>query len=109
MACDCGKTIVQTVTNGIVGIFKAVTKTDPTPSSLLELRVRACVGHITHDDMHIKKCPRNGAGLICLDCGCVLAAKQKVKSSDCPRGDWPDKALSIEEQKEWAKKLNVNR
>lgn len=109
MGCNCGGTVVEAVKNGIVGLFKAATGRDPTPISLLELRIRACVGHPTNDETKIKRCPRNGAGLICLDCGCMLAAKQRVKSSECPRGDWPDKPLNADEQIEWAKKLNAKR
>lgn len=34
-------------------------------------------------------CPAK-SGLICSDCGCIIAAKVRVNTSKCPQGKWGD-------------------
>lgn len=50
---------------------------DATPEPLREARQAACTA-CEHFDFGI-----------CSDCGCVLWAKVRIASEDCPRGLWP--------------------
>ena len=85
----CGQGVIQTVAHGVAGLAKAALQIDRTPPSLMELRVRQCVGHPTGGEDAIEPCPAFKAGFFCEDCGCIVAAKLRVASETCPRGRWP--------------------
>lgn len=85
--CCQGKTI-----KGVIGLTKAaaaVAGINPVPQTMLEQRVRACLGHGAAQP----RCERatvGGIGIYCNhpDCGCWIKAKIRVKSERCPLGKW---------------------
>lgn len=90
MACGgCGQTVLEKVAHGAAGLAKAAIGIDRTPDDLITLRVRQCVGHPTGGEDHIDPCPEYKAGFLCGACGCIVAAKLRIKSEVCPRGKWP--------------------
>lgn len=61
---------------GIVGLAKAVIGIDATPRHQRQARQSTCKG-----------CP-DRRGAVCGLCGCVLAAKVRLKGETCPVGKW---------------------
>lgn len=74
----CGQKIIS----GAIGLAKVAAQAmgipiDQAPRKLQAARLRVCT-----------PCDQNAGG-ICADCKCVIAAKVRVASEDCPRKLWP--------------------
>ena len=41
-------------------------------------------------------CPAK-SGILCSDCGCIIAAKVRVNTSKCPQGKWGDAPEVLEQ------------
>jgi len=61
---------------GIVGVTKALTRTDRPPQSVIEERRRSCLA-----------CPSLRFQM-CTECGCAAFLKVLVAREACPRGRW---------------------
>lgn len=85
----CGESVIDHVAHGAIGLAKAALRIDRTPPSLMELRVRQCIGHPTGGEDAIEPCPSFRAGFLCTECGCVVAAKLRIESETCPLNRWP--------------------
>jgi len=74
----------NTIGRGAGGLAKAALDLEPPPRAVLAGRAFQCFGAPGQS----APCERLGAGLLCLECGCLAFAKIRVASQECPLGKW---------------------
>lgn len=86
MDCCDGESIpIGGLLHGAVGLVKAgghVVGINGVPLEVVDSRAAECLGRGPH------RCDAGGKGWFCKECGCIIAAKIRVRSERCPRGYW---------------------
>lgn len=72
----CGKSLIQKILSGTVGIGKAVLGVDKTPESVMDDRYDIC-----------NSCEFNRRG-VCSVCDCIVPLKILVGGEECPKQKW---------------------
>jgi len=74
----------RAVGDGASGLARAALGIESPSRAAIAGRALQCFGAVGQS----APCERLGAGLLCMECGCLAIAKVRVASQECPLGKW---------------------